>query len=163
MGISGYLAARPFSTSVRSSSPLAEEAEEGEKEEVSSSDGLLPSRRRCQDSEEKAAEEVKESPIVTGLAVSFGYLLGGILLLFPYFFFGMENIHVGFAWSFGLCVVALFLLGFGKDFILTRNDKGVDEEDVGKRRVEKSCVGGCANGFAGECCCCGGGIVCQGF
>lgn len=95
-----------------------------------------------------------------GLVVFFGYLFGGILFLFLYFFFGMENIYVGFVWSFGVCVVVLFFLGFGKDFILIRNDKGVDEEDVGKRRVEKSCVGGCVNGFVGECCCCGGGIVC---
>lgn len=32
----------------------------------------------------------------------------------------------------------LFLFGFGKDFILTRNDKGVGEEDVGKRTVRRA-------------------------
>ncbi|KAK4176270.1 VIT family-domain-containing protein [Triangularia setosa] len=135
MGIGGYLAARPSSVSVTSSSPPAE-VEEGEKEEMSSSDELLSPCRRCQDSEDND-EKVKESPVIAGLAVSFGYLLGGILPLFPYFFVGMENVHVGLAWSFGVCVVALFVFGFGKDFILTRNDKRLDVADV-RRRVKRA-------------------------
>ncbi|KAK4197678.1 VIT family-domain-containing protein [Triangularia verruculosa] len=134
MGIGGYLAARPSSTAASSTS---EEVEEGEKEEASSSDGLLSPCRRCQDSGE-SDEEVKESPIVAGLAVSVGYLLGGILPLFPYFFVGVENVHVGLAWSFGVCVVALFVFGFVKDFILTRNDKGADGENVRRKRLRKA-------------------------
>ncbi|KAK0739347.1 Ccc1 family, partial [Apiosordaria backusii] len=139
MGIGGYLAARSSSTSPSSpSSSPSMEVEEAEKEEVSSSDGLLSPCRQCQDSEGKETGEMKESPIIAGLAVSIGYLLGGILPLFPYFFVGMENVHVGLAWSFGVCVLALFVFGFGKDFVLSRNDRGGDGEDAKRRRLRRA-------------------------
>ncbi|KAK3349836.1 VIT family-domain-containing protein [Lasiosphaeria hispida] len=56
------------------------------------------------------------SAVVTGLSVSLGYLLGGILPLFPYFF--VRQVEAGLAWSFLVCAVALFTFGFAKDFVL---------------------------------------------
>jgi len=56
--------------------------------------------------------EEKGSPVLEGLAVSVGYFVGGILPLFPYFFF-MEA-WTGLVWNFGVCIVTLFVFGFGK-------------------------------------------------
>ncbi|KAK4166909.1 Ccc1 family, partial [Cladorrhinum sp. PSN259] len=78
----------------------------------------------------------KESPVLSGLSVSLGYLLGGSLPLFPYFFLRAEDdpVKKGLVWSFVVCVVALFVFGFGKEFVLGYNDsertlKGEEEEE----------------------------------
>ncbi|KAI1769988.1 VIT family-domain-containing protein [Hypoxylon cercidicola] len=55
-------------------------------------------------------------PAVVGLSVSFGYLLGGLLPLFPYFFVG--EVEDGLRWSFSVCILSLFAFGFAKDFLL---------------------------------------------
>ncbi|KAK4225714.1 putative vacuolar iron transporter protein [Podospora fimiseda] len=64
--------------------------------------------------------EEKECPVLLGLSVSLGYLLGGIIPLFPYFFLGENDdpVSKGLTWSFGVCVVALFVFGFGKGWML---------------------------------------------
>jgi len=67
------------------------------------------------------------SPILSGLSIAIGYLLGGILPLFPYFF--VSNVTDGLAWSFAVCVVALFTFGFGKAFLLSRRG----DQQHGKR------------------------------
>lgn len=64
------------------------------------------------------------SPILSGLSIAIGYLLGGILPLFPYFF--VSNVTDGLAWSFAVCVVALFTFGFGKAFLLSHRSGGGD-------------------------------------
>ncbi|KAK8139429.1 hypothetical protein PG984_002809 [Apiospora sp. TS-2023a] len=56
------------------------------------------------------------SPVMVGLSVSIGYLLGGLLPLFPYFF--VSQVADGLRWSFGVCILALFLFGFTKHYLL---------------------------------------------
>lgn len=53
------------------------------------------------------------SPVIVGLSVSLGYLLGGLLPLFPYFF--VDQVGDGLLWSFVVCLLALFIFGFCKD------------------------------------------------
>lgn len=55
-------------------------------------------------------------PAIVGLSISFGYLLGGLLPLFPYFF--VSSVEDGLRWSFLVCILALFIFGFTKDFLL---------------------------------------------
>ncbi|KAK4221329.1 VIT family-domain-containing protein [Podospora fimiseda] len=64
--------------------------------------------------------DLPESPILSGLSVALGYLLGGIIPLFPYFFLKETDdpLSKGLAWSFGVCVIALFVFGFGKAWVL---------------------------------------------
>lgn len=54
--------------------------------------------------------------MLDGLAVSVGYLVGGILPLFPHFF--VKEAWNGLVWSFVVCAIALFVFGFGKCWIL---------------------------------------------
>ncbi len=71
--------------------------------------------------EATTAEDEEESrlcsPIMVGLSVSLGYLLGGLLPLFPYFL--VSKVEDALIWSFVVCVIALFIFGFTKDFLLT--------------------------------------------
>ena len=55
-------------------------------------------------------------PVASGMSVALGYLIGGMLPLGPYFF--VESVGDGLRWSFGVCIVALFLFGFLRDFAL---------------------------------------------
>ncbi|KAK3934445.1 putative vacuolar iron transporter protein [Diplogelasinospora grovesii] len=59
------------------------------------------------------------SPIIVGVSVGVGYVLGGLLPLLPYFF--ASRVGDGLLWSFFVCVIALFIFGFGKDYLLNRN------------------------------------------
>jgi VIT1/CCC1 family predicted Fe2+/Mn2+ transporter len=86
------------------------------------------------------------SPVLVGFSVSLGYLVGGVLPLFPYFF--VDQVADGLVWSFGVCLVALFIFGFTKDFflhrqlhtegdkLLLRNRGGVRWKDVGRSTWE---------------------------
>ncbi|KAK4202098.1 VIT family-domain-containing protein [Triangularia verruculosa] len=67
---------------------------------------------------EKEAESKRAapSPVLVGFSVSLGYLLGGLLPLFPYFF--VEHVQEGLKWSFAVCILVLFLFGFLKDYFL---------------------------------------------
>ncbi|KAI1144671.1 VIT family-domain-containing protein [Hypoxylon sp. FL0543] len=58
------------------------------------------------------------SPAVLGLSVSFGYMVGGLLPLFPYFF--VSRVDDGLKWSFAVCILALFVFGFSKEYLLNR-------------------------------------------
>ncbi|KAI2612697.1 DUF125-domain-containing protein [Hypoxylon fragiforme] len=53
---------------------------------------------------------------VVGLFISFGYLVGGLLPLCPYFF--VDQIDSALRWSFVVCIVSLFIFGFAKDYLL---------------------------------------------
>ncbi|KAI5918362.1 VIT family-domain-containing protein [Camillea tinctor] len=70
------------------------------------------------------------SPIFIGLSVALGYLLGGLLPLLPYFF--VNEVVRGLQLSFGICLVALFIFGFTKDYLLqakpTRGEEGWHRE-----------------------------------
>ncbi|CAK7235683.1 hypothetical protein SCUCBS95973_009350 [Sporothrix curviconia] len=61
-------------------------------------------------------DDVAVWPIASGISVALGYLIGGLLPLWPYFF--VQNVGDGLRYSFAVCVVALFLFGFVKDFVL---------------------------------------------
>lgn len=65
-------------------------------------------------------EERACSSIMIGLSVSLGYLLGGLLPLFPYFF--VTDVGNGLRWSFAVCILALFLFGFTKTYILQTDE-----------------------------------------
>ncbi|KAI1170067.1 Ccc1 family [Nemania sp. FL0916] len=65
---------------------------------------------------EPAPEPAGTSPIITGLSIALGYLLGGVLPLAPYFF--VHNVNHGLAWSFGICIAALFIFGSTKEYVL---------------------------------------------
>ncbi|KAI1151560.1 Ccc1 family [Nemania diffusa] len=71
---------------------------------------------RLRDITSPAVEPVPTSPIFSGLSVALGYLIGGLLPLAPYFF--VRNVDQGQRWSLGICLVALFLFGFAKEYIL---------------------------------------------
>lgn len=66
--------------------------------------------------DESPLEPEPPSAILSGFSISLGYLLGGILPLFPYFF--VDKVTDGLAWSFCVCVLALFFFGFGKAYAL---------------------------------------------
>lgn len=84
---------------------------------------------------------------VVGLSVSFGYLLGGLLPLFPYFFVG--EVEKGLRWSFLVCIFALFAFGFTKDCLLHHGSaEGIwqhgnaQDEVVMWERVKQGCFEG---------------------
>lgn len=68
---------------------------------------------------DSSEEPSRISPIVSGLSVALGYLLGGSFPLFPYFF--VTAVSEGLVWSFGICVLALFIFGFIKEYVLHFN------------------------------------------
>ncbi|KAI1844429.1 hypothetical protein JX265_010078 [Neoarthrinium moseri] len=74
---------------------------------------------RDEASKSSQVREVAEqpcSPVLNGFSVSLGYLLGGLLPLFPYFF--VAEVAAGLKWSFGVCILALFIFGFTKHYLL---------------------------------------------
>ncbi|KAL2015062.1 hypothetical protein VTK56DRAFT_6414 [Thermocarpiscus australiensis] len=73
-------------------------------------------------------DERLPSPLMAGLSVALGYLLGGVLPLFPYFF--VNQVKDGLLWSFGVCAVALFVFGFCKDFALSGEPRKMRWSDV---------------------------------
>jgi vacuolar iron transporter family protein len=75
------------------------------------------------------------SPITVGFSVAVGYLLGGLLPLFPYFF--VSHVGDGLLWSFGVCIFALFSFGFSKDFFVRRAERLERERDEGWVAVDR--------------------------
>ncbi|KAI0908799.1 Ccc1 family [Ustulina deusta] len=65
---------------------------------------------------EPIPEPVKTAPVISGLSVALGYLLGGSFPLAPYFFVG--SVAEGLLWSFSICIIALFIFGFAKEYVL---------------------------------------------
>ncbi|KAI0845935.1 VIT family-domain-containing protein [Daldinia vernicosa] len=83
-------------------------------------------------------------PALVGLSVSVGYMLGGLLPLFPYFF--VSEVADGLRWSFVVCVLALFVFGFAKDYLLHKESVGSSWQYGGTKRgpvvwerVKKGC------------------------
>lgn len=62
------------------------------------------------------------SPIISGLAISLGYLIGGTIPLLPYLF--VTTVGTGLLWSTCLCLLALFTFGFGKTWVLQGEVRG---------------------------------------
>ncbi|KAK5627990.1 hypothetical protein RRF57_003705 [Xylaria bambusicola] len=68
---------------------------------------------------EPKEELARTAPIISGLSVALGYLLGGFFPLAPYFF--VDRVTEGLVWSFGICIIALFVFGFTKEYVLHVN------------------------------------------
>ncbi|UNI14662.1 hypothetical protein JDV02_001267 [Purpureocillium takamizusanense] len=60
-------------------------------------------------------------PVASGLSISLGYVIGGIIPLFPYFF--AATVGLALRWSIGLCLVALMAFGSGKSWVLRGEDR----------------------------------------
>jgi vacuolar iron transporter family protein len=84
----------------------------------------------------EAEEEQPVSPIVVGLTISLGYLVGGSLPLFPYFF--VRHVGDGLKWSFGICVMALFLYGFTRGFLSNQDGSEKKANRQRLRRIRRS-------------------------
>ncbi|VUC24467.1 unnamed protein product [Clonostachys rosea] len=83
-------------------------------------DGLSYAASRISlESEDVFAEEQRRyniQPLITGLSISLGYIIGGLIPLLPYFF--SSTIGTGLCWSIGFCLFALFSFGFGKAWFM---------------------------------------------
>jgi len=82
--------------------------------------GVLEALKK-QDTKQQGEDEKLPSPLMAGLSVAVGYLLGGMIPLFPYFL--VSEVKDGMMWSFVTCAVALFVFGFCKDFMLSSSSR----------------------------------------
>ena len=71
---------------------------------------------------EPVTEVPRSSPIASGLAISIGYTVGGVSPLSPYLF--TNTIGTGLLWSTILCLLALFMFGSGKAWLLHGKRRG---------------------------------------
>ncbi|KYK56872.1 hypothetical protein DCS_03878 [Drechmeria coniospora] len=55
-------------------------------------------------------------PIASGLSISLGYVVGGVIPLLPYFF--AATVGLALRWSICLCLFALMTFGSGKSWVL---------------------------------------------
>ncbi|TWU77154.1 hypothetical protein ED733_008435 [Metarhizium rileyi] len=62
-------------------------------------------------------------PIASGLSISLGYVIGGIIPLFPYFF--TSTVGTGLQWSIVFCLIALMAFGSGKSWALRGEDRSL--------------------------------------
>lgn len=132
MGIGGYLSARGEATAAVADDedkPLDEKHMDPVAKYLAPLDlpadllQLVHEHVGARDDVAAALEETDEEedgilphPIVSGMSVASGYLIGGSLPLFPYFV--VSHVGNGLLWSFVVCIIALFLFGFIKDFAL---------------------------------------------
>lgn len=65
------------------------------------------------------------SPWFSGMSISLGYIIGGLIPLLPYCI--ASTIAVALAWSVGLCLVSLFAFGFGKSCFLSSSRISLSE------------------------------------
>lgn len=72
-------------------------------------------------------------PVSAGLSVAVGYLIGGMLPLWPYFF--VTSVGDGLRWSFAVCVLALFLFGFIRHFCLSSSDEATRQLSWQRPRI----------------------------
>jgi vacuolar iron transporter family protein len=69
------------------------------------------------------SQPTPQSPIISGLSISLGYTIGGIIPLLPYIF--TSTVGLGLQWSSCLCLLVLFAFGAGKSYILQAGDASV--------------------------------------
>ena len=62
-------------------------------------------------------------PVASGLSISLGYVIGGIIPLLPYFF--ATTVGMGLRWSIALCLMALMAFGSGKSWLLRGDERSV--------------------------------------
>ena len=72
---------------------------------------------------EPLSDQLPNWPIASGLSISLGYVVGGIIPLFPYFF--TSTVGRGLHWSIALCLIALMVFGSGKSWVLHGEEKSV--------------------------------------
>lgn len=73
---------------------------------------------RSRDMSDAASHEPPTtSPWFSGMSISLGYIIGGLIPLLPYCI--ASTIAVALAWSVGLCLISLFAFGFGKSCLLS--------------------------------------------
>ncbi|KAK0631130.1 VIT family-domain-containing protein [Bombardia bombarda] len=123
MGIGGYLSAKGEKNAAAAAASAGQEQEEEKIYDQEEEDCWFPQPDGCGGGMTSKAreEDPVRSPITAGLFVALGYLLGGSLPLFPYFI--VTNITDGLIWSFAVCIAALFLFGFSKDYVLNRRQQ----------------------------------------
>ncbi|GAB0134485.1 hypothetical protein EsDP_00002853 [Epichloe bromicola] len=84
-------------------------------------------RLRRQDASSSSAAAAAETPayeevpvrmraVASGLSISLGYVVGGMIPLFPYLF--ASTVGRGLRWSIATCMVALMAFGAGKSWVL---------------------------------------------
>ncbi|KJZ73507.1 hypothetical protein HIM_07063 [Hirsutella minnesotensis 3608] len=83
---------------------------------------LHENRRTTDDDEDPlvSARPLPPWPVASGLSISLGYVVGGVIPLLPYFF--APTIGLGLGWSIGLCLFALMAFGFGKTWLVRGKD-----------------------------------------
>jgi VIT1/CCC1 family predicted Fe2+/Mn2+ transporter len=69
---------------------------------------------------------------VSALTIAFGYFLGGLLPLIPYFC--VDKVYTGLYISIGVMIIALFVFGYVKTCIVIGWQ--------GNRNIQKGCLGG---------------------
>ncbi|CAG7565191.1 unnamed protein product [Fusarium equiseti] len=70
-----------------------------------------------------SAKLIATSPITSGLSISLGYAVGGIIPLLPYFF--TSTVGSGLQLSTVLCLVVLFTFGAGKKWMMSSKEDGL--------------------------------------
>ncbi|OIW30430.1 hypothetical protein CONLIGDRAFT_630430 [Coniochaeta ligniaria NRRL 30616] len=95
-------------------------------------DALLETQLKRQD-DEGNNHQILPSPLMSGSSVALGYLLGGVLPLFPYLL--VDQVKDGLLWSFVVCIAALFVFGFCKDFALSSNRRAVAAAQETKGKI----------------------------
>lgn len=90
-------------------------------------DGVERTSRRLQQHNDAAIETLSDHlpiwPVASGLSISLGYVVGGIIPLFPYFF--TSTVGRGLQWSIVLCLIALMAFGSGKSWVLRGEERSV--------------------------------------
>lgn len=61
-------------------------------------------------------------PVASGLSISLGYVVGGVIPLLPYLF--AATVGLALRWSIALCLIALMSFGSGKSWLLGGQEKG---------------------------------------
>lgn len=103
--------------------------------------------------ENQASSEAEEStttivnPYTSGLSISLGYVVGGIIPLIPYFF--LAEVGAALQWSIGLCLLALYLFGFGKCWFF--KGEGTTWKRCVYEGMQMMILGGCAAASAIVC------------
>lgn len=80
--------------------------------------GLRSAARQIQANYDSSSDDdaIPVWPVMSGLSISLGYVVGGIIPLLPYFF--ASTVGMGLAWSIVLCLIALMAFGSGKSLVL---------------------------------------------
>lgn len=92
-------------------------------------DGLARAALQLQQRQEDAAAAAASCssqrlpiwPVASGLSISLGYVVGGIIPLFPYLF--AATVGLALRWSICLCLLALMAFGSGKSWLLRGEDR----------------------------------------